>query len=94
MFVSGVALHVRQEHFDAALQSCAALPGVEVHARDQARGRAVVTVEAESLRAEVDLVEQMRTIEGVVGAQMVFHGFDETVHFDPTPIEHIAERLS
>jgi nitrate reductase NapD len=95
MYVSGVAIHARHASFEGVLAQCIALEGVEVHAQAPEQGRAVLTIEADSLKQEVALAETLRALPGVVDLQMVFHAFDDDPAWHKaTPIELIAERLS
>ena len=95
MYVSGVTIRTRQADLEGVLVQCAAIEGVEVHARVPEKGSAVLTIEADKLKGEVIIAEQIRAIPGVVDFQMVFHAFeDDPAWHAETSIEQIADRLS
>ncbi len=54
------------------------LPGVEVHHVEHHTGRIVVVQEAESVDAEVAALSRIKSLKGVMLAEMVYHVFDET----------------
>jgi len=54
------------------------LPGVEVHHVEPDTGRIVVVQEAESVDEEVAALSRIKSLKGVMLAEMVYHVFDET----------------
>ncbi|MFN3749966.1 MAG: chaperone NapD [Thiobacillus sp.] len=76
MNLSGILVMVRPENLSAVVTELNALPGVEVHLEDPA-GRLVVVLEAESVRAETDGLRRIKTVPGVLMAEMVFHYFED-----------------
>ncbi len=77
MNVSGVLVVVPVAAMAGAIHALEALPGVEVHHTDPASGRIVVTVEAESIEAEVETLKRIQTLPDIVLAEMVHHHFEE-----------------
>ncbi|MGE5153609.1 MAG: chaperone NapD [Bdellovibrio bacteriovorus] len=53
------------------------LPGVEVHHVEPETGRIVVVQEAETVDAEVAALSRIKSVKGVMLAEMVYHVFDE-----------------
>jgi periplasmic nitrate reductase NapD len=88
MNVSGILVVVppsRVEDTKARLES---LPGVEVHHVEPESGRIVVVQEAASVDEEVAALGRIKTMNGVMLAEMVYHLFDETPpEWDPLPPE-------
>ncbi|MFZ5574313.1 MAG: chaperone NapD [Pseudomonadota bacterium] len=76
MNLSGILVMTRPENLSAVAAELNALPGVEVHHED-AVGRLVAVLEAESVRAEADGLRRIKTIPGVLMAEMVFHYFED-----------------
>ncbi len=66
---------------DDALSSCAdavdALQGAEVHMRHPETARLVVVLEGDSVVLHEDLLQQIRSIPGVLLASLVYHYVDE-----------------
>jgi nitrate reductase NapD len=59
-----------------------AMPGLETHAATD-DGRLVVTIEAPSEDASISLIDNVRTLPGVLAVAMVFH------QFEPDPDQEI-----
>ncbi len=76
MNLSGILVLARPENLPAVVAALDALPGVEVHQQD-AQGRLVVVLEADGVRAEVDGLRRIKTVPGVLMAEMVFHYFED-----------------
>ena len=75
MNVAGVLVHCRpgmDERVSAALN---ALPGVEVHLK-QEDGRMVVTVEDQDEQGAGESLLAMHRLEGVISAALVYHHFE------------------
>ena len=77
MNVSGILVVVPPEQIAAAIASLDRLHGVEVHHRDMATGRIIVTQEAETIQAEVDGLKRIKALPHVILAEMVYHCFEE-----------------
>ena len=81
MNVSGILVVVSPEHIAALIWWLvlrpARLNGVEVHHRDMATGRIIVTQEAETIQAEVDGLKRIKALPHVILAEMVYHCFEE-----------------
>jgi nitrate reductase NapD len=77
MNVSGILVVVSPEHIAALIEALGHLNGVEVHHRDMATGRIIVTQEAETIQAEVDGLKRIKALPHVILAEMVYHCFEE-----------------
>jgi nitrate reductase NapD len=77
MNLSGIAVSVRPQSFDDTVDRLAALPGIEIHYQDSDSARIVVVQEAESIDAEVAGLKQIKSVPGVVVAELVYHYFAE-----------------
>jgi len=73
MNLSGILVVAKPGLRDQAIQSLAALPGVEVHQVDEATGRIVVVQEAENIRSEMEGLRQIKAVPQVMMAEMVYH---------------------
>ncbi len=87
MNLSGIAVSVRPQSFDETIDLLDALPGVEIHYQDLDNARVVVVQEAESVDAEVEGLKQIKSIPGVVVAELVYHYFadDQAMVNQPPP---------
>ena len=77
MNLSGIAVSIRSGCFDDAVDEIGQLPGVEIHHRDVAGARIVVVQEAATIEAEVEGLKRIKSIPGVVVAELVYHYFAE-----------------
>jgi len=88
MNLSGIAVSVRPQSFDETVTRLEALSGVEVYYRDSASARIVVVQEADSVDAEVEGLKRIKSIPGVVVAELVYHYFaDDQGMQNQTPPE-------
>ncbi|WP_159098918.1 chaperone NapD [Aquabacterium olei] len=69
--IAGVIVHTRQPHTVAACSAMDALEGMDV-AQFSPEGRVVAVVEAPSAGAVMDLLDQVRGIEGVLNVALVY----------------------
>jgi nitrate reductase NapD len=77
MNVSGILVVVPAADTAVAVAELDALPGVEVHHTHPETGRIVVTIEAETVPDEVELLRRIKALPRVVLAEMVYHNFEE-----------------
>ena len=77
MNLSGIAVSVQADRFDDTVSKIEEIPGVEVYYRDPSSHRVVVVQEADSVDAEVSGLKQIKSIPGVVVAELVYHYFAE-----------------
>jgi nitrate reductase NapAB chaperone NapD len=75
MNISTILVVAPVQRLDAALRAIADIPGVEVHHRHSASGRAIVTYEAKTIRDEVAGLERIKALPDVIMAEMVSHWF-------------------
>ena len=78
MDICSLVIGARPESLQALRRDLQALPGVELHAVAD-DGRVVVTVETDDHGNSVDVIERMRTLDGVLSVGLVYH------HFEPDP---------
>ncbi len=96
MYVSGCALDLWPDRAAKTLETLGGLDGVDIHAHDCAAGRAALTIEADSVDAEVDVLKAIQALPGVLSARLIFHGTDEdlsVVSDDPARMARITEFL-
>ena len=81
MNLSGIAVSVQPRLYDETVTLIGNLPGVEIYHQDQASHRVVVVQEADTVDAEVEGLKRIKSIPGVVVAELVYHYFaeDETL---------------
>ncbi len=86
MNLSGIAVSVQPGQFDNTVTTLGDLPGVEVFHQDAASARIVVVQEAESIDAEVEGLKRIKSIPGVMVAELVYHYFaeDESIARQPS----------
>jgi len=90
MNVSGILVVVPVADVAASVESLAALPGVDVHHVDGRTGRIIVTQEGETVHEEVERLKTIKTLPGVILAEMVHHHFEddrETLEGIPAELE-------
>jgi nitrate reductase NapD len=75
MHLCGVLVHARREQTGAVRTRLERLAGVEVHA-DTPDGRLVITVEDTPQRHCIDTISDIRDLEGVLGASLVYQHTD------------------
>lgn len=78
MNLSGILVVVPPSQVEEVQIRLGELPGVEVHHVEPHTGRIVVVQEAESVDAEVAALSRIKSLKGVMLAEMVYHVFDET----------------
>jgi len=89
MNVSGIVVLVKPAQLKPCLLALRGLPGVEVHGQDPARGRVVVTQEAETVGAEVEGLQRIKALPQVMAAELVYHYFGD----DAEPVTEIPAAL-
>lgn len=87
MNLSAILVVVAPDQFATCAAKLDATPGLEVHQRDPATGRLIVTQEAESVSAEVDGLKRIKAMEGIVVAELVYHYFED----DHELITHVPD---
>jgi periplasmic nitrate reductase NapD len=75
--ISGIVVGCAPTGIDACAAALSALPGIEVHAQDRARGRLVITQETASTGEQEDGLRLIQALPGVLHAELVYHYFDE-----------------
>jgi nitrate reductase NapD len=77
MMVSGVLVVVPTKRLRSAMKTLAELEGVAVHHTDPGSGRLIVTLEAESVGVQVDVLDRIKALPDVILAEMVHHHFED-----------------
>ena len=88
MNYSGIVVICKPDDVPAVADRLSALPGVEVHYREQEQGKIVVVQEAENVNAEMDGIKRIKRVPGVILADMMYHYFEE----DPGILDGISAR--
>lgn len=89
MNISGILVVVAPEQTQATIARLQALPGIDVHHVDAAGGRIVITQEAATIADEVAGLKRIRTLPGIVLAEMSYHYFED----DPQVLDGIPAEL-
>jgi len=84
MIVSGILVMTAPARQPAVCRTLAALPWAEVHQQD-ATGRMIVTVEAETSDQGLERLKTLKGLPGVLSAEMVIHCFEDEVVESPQP---------
>jgi nitrate reductase NapAB chaperone NapD len=71
--VAGLVVRARPDDLDDVLTACATRPGIDVHHREPAQGRAVLTLEVMSVASAEDELRALRALPGVLTVDLVFH---------------------
>jgi nitrate reductase NapD len=71
--ISGIVVVVPPNRIDECASALRALPGVDMHHRDTRSGKLVVTLETDSVEAEVEGLKRIKTLPHVILAEMVYH---------------------
>lgn len=75
--LSGILVIVPVSAIAGTIEALRNLPGVDVHHTDAATGRIVVTLEAETVAAEVEGLKRIKALPRVILAEMVYHHFED-----------------
>jgi periplasmic nitrate reductase NapD len=69
--IAGVVVYAQPAHLDSIRSCIDVVPGAEVCASD-ASGKLVVTLETETTRRAVDIMDAMRALPGVLDVVLVY----------------------
>ncbi|HJV76542.1 MAG TPA: chaperone NapD [Noviherbaspirillum sp.] len=69
--IAGIVVFALPAHFAATKTSIASIPAAEIHAVST-DGKLIVTLEAESTRHILDLMDAIRALPGVVDVALVY----------------------
>lgn len=83
MNLSAILVLAPRDRLDACAAALDELPGVEVHHRDPATGRLILTQEAETVADEVDGFRRIQAQPQVIAAELVYHWFEEDESLRP-----------
>jgi len=89
MNISGILVIVAPDRVDSTVEKLTALQGIDVHHIDPPSGRIIITQEAETVHDEVDGLKHIRSLPGIILAEMSYHNFEE----DTENLENIPEEL-
>lgn len=87
MNLSGIAVSVRPDSFDDTVGQLEGLAGVEIHYQDPDSARVVIVQEAEDVDAEVEGLKRIKSVPGVVVAELVYHYFADDNQEYQTPAD-------
>ena len=73
--ISSLVVHCRPEFLENTEAKISALPDAEVHANDD-NGKLIVVLETKHEKDILNSISMIENIEGVLGANMVFHQID------------------
>ncbi len=92
MNLSGILVVAKSGHLEEVVAGLKTLAGVEVHQVDESTGRIIVVQEADAIRGEMAGLREIKSLSGVLMAEMVYHyiGEDDEV-FDGIPPELAEE---
>lgn len=89
MNYSGILVMARPQNFPNVSTALSAIDGVEVFQQEPETGRIVAVLEADSIKAETDMLQAIKALPGVAAAEMVYHYFED----DQEVITQIPEEL-
>lgn len=69
--IAGVVVYSRPAQLDSVTSCIAAVPGADIHASN-AEGKIVVTLETDSTKRTLDIMDAMRALPGVVDVALVY----------------------
>lgn len=69
--IAGVVVYTRPEHLDSIRSCIEEIPGADVHASEPG-GKAVVTLETDSTRRTLDIMDAIRALPGVIDVVLVY----------------------
>lgn len=69
--IAGIVVYTRPEHLDSVSSCIGALPGAEIHGSN-ADGKLVVTLETDSTRRTLDIMDAIRALPGVINVALVY----------------------
>lgn len=79
--IAGVVVYAQPAHLDSIRACIDAVPGADVCASD-ASGKLVVTLETESTRRAVDIMDAMRALPGVIDVVLVYQHAEPVTALD------------
>jgi nitrate reductase NapD len=74
---SGIVVTTTADRIAQVAAALNTLPGVQVHHTEPERSRLIVVQEAGTIDGEVEGMQRMRALPGVVDASLVFHMVDD-----------------
>lgn len=80
--VSSLVVHGRPERQEEVKTAVGTIPGVEIHAADDERGKLVVTAEGGSEAAIVDCIDRINRIDGILSAALVYHHSEDAASLE------------
>jgi len=77
MNLSAILVVASAERLSSVRAQLQRLPGVDTHHSDPVSGRLIATIEAPTLKDEVDVLKRIQALPDVAMAEMVEHHFEE-----------------
>jgi len=84
--IAGAIVHVRPVRLPCARAAIAQMAGVEVRAADD-RGKLVVVIEAQSAATVLDRLDEIRRLDGVLSALLVYQHAESAQSMDEEVID-------
>lgn len=78
MRIAGLVIRAKPEHLDLVSAALTALPGVEIHARQDSDGKLVVTVEDQPGYSTTDTLTQLQLLDHLVCVTLAYEYSDDT----------------
>ncbi|HYD59805.1 MAG TPA: chaperone NapD [Noviherbaspirillum sp.] len=69
--ITGVVVYAQHAHLESIKSCIAAVPGADIHAEDAA-GKLVVTLETDSTKRTLDIMDAIRALPGVLDVVLVY----------------------
>ncbi len=76
MRIVGLVIRAKPEHLDSVSRALTALPGVEIHGRDDDAGKLVVTVEDVPGAATTETLTQVQLVEHLICLTLAYEYSD------------------
>lgn len=90
MNISAILVTTRPNNTNHMIETLNQLSGVEVYQNDPSTGKIIVIQEAESIHDEVDGLKKIKSLSGIVLAEMVEHYFgDDPNQYPSSDLENI-----
>lgn len=89
MNYSGILVMGKPQNIQGICAALNALDGVEVFQQAPDQGRLIAVLEADSIKAETDILRAIKQLPGIAAAEMVYHYFED----DNEVITHIPEEF-
>ena len=80
--ICGLVVHVASGHVNHVADAIASMPGCDVHLREEATGRLVVTAMDDGDARALDRLTDIHRLSGVVSAALAYHHLEDLSEVD------------